>query len=227
MNAAFYYSLHGSVAVKRVSFRVTFPEDLAHPFHRRITERSGVTRAELLTWGPKSTVSTLTWFDAERDVVAEVFDAVDSTTTTELVPGDGGTYAFVHQTEYEFPERLLELVARSRVVYLPPIRFFDDGDVQFEAAGRSRLLAAFYDDLDDLLDARIERVGDVQRWGSSTLTDRQSAALDAAVEVGYYEVPRSGSVGDVAERLDCSSSTAGELLRKAESRVIREFTDGR
>lgn len=187
-----------------------------------------VSRADLLMWGPMSTVSTLTWFDAAPPAVSDVFEAVDSTTATELVHGDGGTYAFVHQTEYEFPEPLLEVVADAHVVYLPPIRFFEDGSVEFEAVGESDHLSAFHDELSELIDVTIERVTGFDRWRSpATLTDRQRAALDAALAVGYYEVPRTGTVEDVAEYLDCAPSTAGELLRKAEASVIRGFADTR
>jgi len=214
--------------MERVAFRARYPDDLLHPFHRRLAATDDVSRADLLVWGPLSTVSTLTWFDGPPDAVANVFEAVDSTTGTELVPGDGGTYAFVHQTEYEFPEELLELVAESPVVYVPPITFFDDGHVAFEAVGQSESLAAFHGELADFADVTVERVGEFDRWGSSaTLTERQKAALAAAVDVGYYDVPRSSGVEDVAERLDCATSTAGELLRKAESSVIREFTESR
>lgn len=214
--------------MQRVAFWAQYPEEMLHPFHRRIVAADGVTRADLLIWGPMSTISTLTWFDGPPDAVASVFEAVDSTTATELVPGDEGTYAFVHQTKYEFPDVLLELVAESPVVYVPPIRFFDDGRVEFEVAGQSEFLAAFHGGLADVADVTIERVVEFDRWGSpATVTERQAAALDAAVDVGYYDVPRSGGLGDVAERLDCATSTAGELLRKAESSVIREFTERR
>lgn len=224
----FKYYGPGVSYMQRVAFRAQYPDEMLHPFHRRITTTDGVGRAKLLMWGPMSTVSTLTWFDASSDVVADVFEVVESTTATELVPGDGGTYAFVHQAAYEFPDVLLELVAESRVVYLPPISFFEDGRVAFEVAGQSDYLAAFHERLADFADVTIEHVREFDRWGSpATLTDRQAAALDAAVDLGYYDVPRSGGVTDVAERLDCSSSTAGELLRRAEASVIRTFADGR
>ncbi|NNC24743.1 bacterio-opsin activator, partial [Salinisphaera sp. USBA-960] len=64
-----------------------------------------------------------------------------------------------------------------------------------------------------------------RRRSSSQLTDRQRAALETAVATGYYEIPREGSVADVADALDCSTSTAGELLRKSEATVLREFVD--
>ncbi|WP_137284105.1 helix-turn-helix domain-containing protein [Halorussus salinisoli] len=210
--------------MKRVSFAATYPDELAHPMHRRIVESSEVSRVELLMWGPMSTVTTLTWFDAGPDAVADVLDSVETVTTTHLVAGNDGTYAFVHQTDYEFESSLLELVSQSKVVFLPPVTFHDTGIARFEAVGESDYMGEFYARLSDLLDATIESVHDFRRGPSAAnVTDRQRNALEAAVAVGYYEVPRSGAVEDVAAELDCAASNAGELLRKAESAVVTAF----
>lgn len=47
-----------------------------------------------------------------------------------------------------------------------------------------------------------------------------AAYIQAALSLGYYEVPRTASHEDVAEELDCAPSTAAEHLRKAEATVI-------
>nr|WP_084177415.1 helix-turn-helix domain-containing protein [Natrinema saccharevitans] len=44
-----------------------------------------------------------------------------------------------------------------------------------------------------------------------------------AVTVGYYEIPRDGTIADIAAVLDCSQGTAGELVRKAEAAVIHDY----
>jgi len=56
------------------------------------------------------------------------------------------------------------------------------------------------------------------------LTDRQQEAVHAALEHGYYEVPREGTVEDVAATLDCAPSTASNHLRKAEARLVEAVT---
>jgi len=53
-----------------------------------------------------------------------------------------------------------------------------------------------------------------------------SEALCAARRVGYYDVPRSGSVADVAEAIECSPSTAGAHLRKGEAALVDTYLDG-
>ncbi len=55
------------------------------------------------------------------------------------------------------------------------------------------------------------------------LTDRQREAVEAALELGYYEVPRTADHEDVAAALACAPSTAAEHLRKAESALLRAY----
>ena len=53
------------------------------------------------------------------------------------------------------------------------------------------------------------------------LTDRQREVAETAVELGYYDIPRSASQEDIAAELDCAPSTIAEHLRKAEARILR------
>mgnify|MGYP000318434127 CR=1 FL=1 len=210
--------------MKRVQFAATYPERLVHPLHREVIEPGPVTRAELLTWSPTADATTLFWCDAGADATASVVRAVDSLVDSELVEDGDGTYAFIRQDGYEFAPAVLDAIAAARVVFLPPVVFLEAGAVRFEAVGEAGALDAFHTALSDLGDVAIERVHEFERSASpSRLTDRQRAALEAAVETGYYEVPRDGTVADIAAILDCSTSTAGELVRKAEAAVIREF----
>ena len=55
------------------------------------------------------------------------------------------------------------------------------------------------------------------------LTDRQRELMEAAVEEGYYDIPRTCSLTELAETVDIAKSTCSETLHRAESKVIREF----
>jgi len=227
--------------MRQVTFETTYPPDAAHPIHRELAADGPVTRADLLIWGPTADVTTLTWFDAEPAAVSEVLDAVGSATETRLVAADGGvvreangtsselgsdggTYAFVRQSAYELPGAVLDAVGDARVAFVPPVTFRASGVARFEAVGESEALSAFYGDLNAAADTEVVRVREFRRWPEpARLTDRQREALAAAVGAGYYDVERSGSVADVATELDCAASTAGELLRRAESAVLTAF----
>ncbi|MCO8244340.1 MULTISPECIES: helix-turn-helix domain-containing protein [unclassified Haladaptatus] len=55
------------------------------------------------------------------------------------------------------------------------------------------------------------------------LTERQQTVVETAVEHGYYETPRSCTLDDLADVLDVHRSTAGDVLNRAEGRIITSF----
>lgn len=59
------------------------------------------------------------------------------------------------------------------------------------------------------------------------LAPEQEAALEAAVEHGYYETPRQVDVGDLAERLDVPRSTLTYRLRRAEAYLAKQHASRR
>ena len=61
---------------------------------------------------------------------------------------------------------------------------------------------------------------------SGGLTARQSDALEAALRLGYYRFPRRGRLGDVGRALSVGRSTAAELLRRAEAKVVTQALTG-
>jgi predicted DNA binding protein len=52
------------------------------------------------------------------------------------------------------------------------------------------------------------------------ITDRQLAALQLALERGYYTQPRKTSLRELADRTDVARSTFEEHLRKAENKLL-------
>ena len=53
------------------------------------------------------------------------------------------------------------------------------------------------------------------------VTDRQLAALQLALEHGYYEQPRQTSLRELADRTSVARSTFEEHLRKAENKLLQ------
>jgi predicted DNA binding protein len=181
----------------------------------------GVSQMELLAWGPTASVTSLARYDAGRDVVSALLETVDFVETAQFVERDGGTYAFTTQERFALDPAVVALLERARVAFLPPVVFEASGVARFEAVGEQSALSSFYEALGSELPTEIEQVEPFRRRPAATgVTDRQRTALTAAVDVGYYEVPRTGGVEAVASRLDCAPSTAGELLRKAERALI-------
>jgi HTH DNA binding domain len=207
---------------------VTPTAETAQQTHRRVMEDDSVSRADLLVWGPLLGVPTLSWFDGDETAVGSLLRCVDTVSDVHLVPGDGGTYAFVERSEYEFDPEILALISETRVGFVPPLTFCDTGELRFTAIGERRALSDLYEDVSAHLPVRIERLRTFHPHRPfPSITDRQRRALAVALDVGYYEIPRTGSIDDVATALDCARSTAGELLRKAESTVVSESFERR
>jgi predicted DNA binding protein len=58
------------------------------------------------------------------------------------------------------------------------------------------------------------------------LTDRQREVLETAVREGYFEVPRTCTLADIADELDIDKSTASTVLRRGESRLVKRYLTG-
>ncbi|WP_336001290.1 helix-turn-helix domain-containing protein [Halorientalis halophila] len=77
------------------------------------------------------------------------------------------------------------------------------------------------DGLPDGISLSLGQVGTPSTWGTTTtladLPHEQREALEAAVDLGYYETPRVADLGEVADRLGLAKSTLRYRLRRAEA----------
>lgn len=218
----FYILAYESAPVKRLVATVSYPVDLRHPLHQGLIEDSGdATEVALLTWGPVGDVSSLIWIDAPPSTSSRLFEAATSMQDYHLLPTAEGTYAVVHQQSYDFPDEVLEVTERAQTVFLPPLTFQADGDIETVVVGSATGLSRFVEDLEALARVDIQSVQPFRRDGPTPeLTDRQETVLAVADRLGYYAIPREASVTDVADELACASSTAGEILRRAERSLV-------
>jgi hypothetical protein len=118
---------------------------------------------------------------------------------------------------------LFETVTTGSLVTAPPIEYHPDGTVTFSVFGPADQIQSALDGVPDPVSVTVEEIsglGALPQTVPAVLSDRQRAAIQAAPSVGYYEVPRTATHEDVADRLGCAPSTAAEHLRKAETTVI-------
>ena len=59
-----------------------------------------------------------------------------------------------------------------------------------------------------------------------TLTPKQTTALETAYRLGFYAVPRRTNLQRISRILGVSRSSAGELLRRAERRMLAHEIGG-
>jgi len=72
------------------------------------------------------------------------------------------------------------------------------------------------------LDIEVRRLTQSLMRGGSGLTSPQRKALRHALEEGYYQVPRSVTLGELAEEADVSDTALSQLLRRGVETVLSE-----
>jgi hypothetical protein len=210
--------------------RFEFPPELRHPMHAFLDEGEGW-RSDLLTWRrlPDGTLVTLFRVTAPREPYLDRLRTIDSIDRFETAPGEEGFYLKAHECLGGPLESFLGAFTETDFLSVPPVVYRSCGRLSVGVVGPPGQLRDALAAVPDAIDTEIDRVGSYaggERLAGIGLTDRQREALRAANRVGYYEVPRTGSVADVADELDCSSSTAGTHLRKAETALVDAFLGG-
>lgn len=120
---------------------------------------------------------------------------------------------------------LLLLAAKRSGLPIEMSLDIENGVAEVDVTGEHERVAALGKRFDEMgLDYEVERVR--QRVDPvRLLTDRQQELLLAAVELGYYDVPRRSTLTEVADHVGIAKSTCSETLQRVERTVVREFVD--
>jgi predicted DNA binding protein len=163
--------------------------------------------------------------DAFRDAVEEVSEVVDYELT---VAGTDAFYVYIRDATNRRLRELFDLLDRSPVVVIPPVEYSPDGSVSYSVFGPSSAIQSVVEEIPEPIRVTVTGVGSIAAVPSAvetTLSDRQRQAIDAAVDLGYYDIPRTATHDDVAGAMGCAPSTAAEHLQKAESKLLRSVVD--
>ncbi|WP_066416771.1 helix-turn-helix domain-containing protein [Halorubrum aethiopicum] len=242
--------------MRYVHVKFRFPPSIRHPMHDFLDGggewRSELLTWRRLDDG---TLATLFRVTAAREPYLERLRTVDSIERFEVSPatesasddGDGGGnendggdgndgdddpetfYLKAHETLDGPLDAFLGAFLETEFLSVPPVVYRPDGRLSIGVVGPADQLRGAFSALPDAIDVDVDRIGSYdggRRLAGVEVTDRQAEALRAARRIGYYDVPRTGSVADVADALDCSSSTAGAHLRKAEAALVDAYLDG-
>lgn len=57
----------------------------------------------------------------------------------------------------------------------------------------------------------------------SLLTERQQEVVEAAIQRGYYDTPRTSSLTELADDLGMAKSTVSETLHRAEETIVKQY----
>ncbi|NHN40473.1 helix-turn-helix domain-containing protein [Halorubellus sp. JP-L1] len=210
----------------RVTLTANGREAEIHPMFDVVANASFVEYATAMQWNLSPSGFGILHYvegdvEAFEDAVADVAVVVDY--ALEPVTDDA-FYAYVRDEATPGLRAMLDPLENGGVVVVPPVVYHGDGTVTLSAFGPSSELQGLVERTPAPLSVEVEAVGSLGSIHSlvdARLSTRQRRAVEIALELGYYEVPREATHEDVAAALDCAPSTAAEHLRKAESTLLR------
>lgn len=210
---------------------LTQPRSERHPMHRFVVETDGYATTRLIGSSLGDGVHTAL-FHVEGwppDQYEAALDDVPSIREYALSAQSNGTFSvYVREELGEHDRGLTEAFERVGLIALLPVVYRSNGEIVVRLVGPAATLQTAIEALPPDVGVDLREIGgyDTRRVGGrADLTDRQFEAVVAAVDCGYYENPRDGSVANVAERIGCAPSTAAEHLRRAERTVMRSYVE--
>ena len=218
--------------MRYLDVRLGQSEDVIHPMHEFVADREGYGSYHLLQWNPAvgETNTMIFSVGGDPEPYAAALETVETALEFEIVPGEGATfYVYVRERLDAEARQLTDAFTHGNLVVMPPIEYRSDRTIDLTVVGSADALQTAIDEAPPGVDAEIRSIGsyDAGRMeAASALSERQAAAATTAVDCGYYETPREGSVADVADRLNCAPGTAAEHLRKAEATLVGRAVEG-
>lgn len=216
------------LVVKTVRLTLHHDVETIHPMHRFVADSDAFDSYRMVHGNFTGADEYAFIFHVVGDANAyeATLEDVEEVRSFELVDIDDRSFAvYVRDVPTDVGTGLLETFSRGSLVPLPPLEYRSDWTVRFSLVGEPTDLRRALEDVPAGIEATVDRVGEYD-GGDATiaaLTSRQREALRTARELGYFDVPRTASVEDVAAELGCSAGTAAEHLRKGQQRVMDEL----
>ncbi|WP_276258860.1 helix-turn-helix domain-containing protein [Haloglomus litoreum] len=218
--------------MKHLRVTADVDQERAPPFYTMLSDSAAIAEARLLEWNlPGEGIETVLFaVDGDTDPFVAAAPDAPSIEAVERTETGRWTYLLLELRPLESPlfEAIRTARARRGLVVRKPV-VYRDGGMQFRVVGTATALQGALADAPDAMDVQVERVGRFRGGAEdplASLSERQREALEAALELGYYDRPRTATHDDIAAELDCAPPTASEHLQKAEAALVRAALDG-
>ncbi|QLG61672.1 helix-turn-helix domain-containing protein [Halorarum salinum] len=213
--------------MKHVRVRITAGgrEAEIHPMYDVWANAEFLERATALQWNyTGDALGILHYAVGDADAFEAAVEGIPEVLDYDVVrAGSGSFYVYVRDATTEELGDLFGPITEGGLVVVPPIRYHEDGTVTLALFGPDAEIQAALERVPVPVDVTVEAVGGLDATAATVethLSVRQREAVEAGLELGYYEVPREAGHEAVAAALDCAPSTAAEHLRKAESKLV-------
>ncbi|TYT61954.1 helix-turn-helix domain-containing protein [Natrialba swarupiae] len=213
--------------MKYLDVRIRQPDWMLHPMQEFIRYDDAVRYEELLTWNIQEGAGLeyeLFYVEGDLERYREVIEGVESIRDYRIAPIDEKSFHVWACQETRPEDRSWRAAFADRnLLVVPPVRFDDAAAMGMTLVGEGEDLQAVLEELPADVETTVEEIGTYDRRGGTvagTLTDRQLEAASTALQLGYYDVPRTATLADVAAELGCAESSASVALRRAQRAVF-------
>ncbi|PSQ32950.1 bacterio-opsin activator [Halobacteriales archaeon SW_12_69_24] len=196
-----------------------------HPVDEALADDPAVTRELLhnISLLDDGTAIVLFQLSGDIDRAREIADASDEVLDYQVSNGDDHITVYAHFVPTDTIVDLLSLFGEYELILDMPLEYTGRRSLRAHIVGEEEVIRAVIPQVPDDIGLNLEQLSDYvpeEKRLFAMLTDRQQETLRAALEVGYYRVPRQATHQDIAEDLDRSDGTVGEHLRKIEAQVM-------
>lgn len=202
-------------------------EEGLHPIDRKLAEDPELSRELMHNINLLDDGTTITLYQVAGDP-----DRVEAHLTSSdvleynVAETDRSVNAYVHFVPNDTVRELLELLQCHELILDLPLEYTERGGLRITLVGEAETFREVRSEVPDSVRLKLEQTGEYEPETYrlfSQLTPRQQETLRAAIEAGYYEVPRKATHVDIAEKLDRTDATVGEHLRKIEATVLSQI----
>lgn len=219
---------HASSLMKHVRVRITAHGQAGdiHPMYGVMTNAPFIKRATAIQWNyTGDALGILHYVVGDADALKQAMQEIPEVVGYDIERIDGEScYVYVRDATTDSLQEMFSPISSGGLIVVPPIEYDPDGTVVFSMFGPDDEVQDAIEDITIPVDVTIEAVGGLAHTTAAleaNLTDRQRDVVETAVELGYYDIPRSASQEDIASELDCAPSTIAEHLRKSEAQILR------
>lgn len=196
-----------------------------HPMYDLLANGSCVDRAKTTHWNVSGDeIGIMHFIRGDRDAFEAALRDIDAVREYELTRVDDASfYAYLRSNLTGGSGPLFATLTQGQLVVVHPVEWHPDGTQSIAVMGSPAEIQDVVDGIPDPVDCTVKTIGGLEQAADALqteLSDRQLEALESALELGYYDIPRDASVEDVAADIGCARSTAAEHLRKTESKVL-------
>ncbi|MEY7848814.1 helix-turn-helix domain-containing protein [Natrarchaeobius sp. A-rgal3] len=218
--------------MKYLDVRIRQPDWMLHPMQEFIRDEDAVRYEELLTWNIQEEAGLeyeLFYVEADFERYRRAVDRVESVRDYRLAPIDEESFHVWACQETRPEDRSWRgAFADQNLLVVPPVQFDDDAAMGMTLVGEGSDLQAVLEELPPDVETTVHEIGTYDRRGGTvagSLTDRQLEAANTALRLGYYDVPRTATLADVADELGCAESSASVALRRAQRAVFSQVLE--